>query len=291
MSEDSHKVVAVEGKRYSVGSVIGKGATCTVYSGRNIETDERVAIREYTYSPYSKIILTDFRHGIRVHRMLNPESDRFPRLYGAEGKVSIAEYVDGWDLGKFYFQPEDVVLANAHQISMCLEEFHRSGNGVNIVHMDVKPGNVIARNDGRSVLIDFDFSWIDDGQPFECIGTPAYLSPEHINGTKPLPISDIYSLGLTLYKLYSGMDRLVESKGLPDNVDDMVFEDEDKIIEKIKSSRDVREVVSTCLRVGRSYESAEHMRKEIEERLAKFDVRPEQTKDVVAGWLRKRCLN
>lgn len=85
-----------------------------------------------------------------------------------------------------------------------LHAAHRSG----IVHRDLKPQNLIVQQDGTPVLLDFGLALPDADerltQPGEVIGTPLYMSPEQIDGGRPVDArSDIYSLGVTLYEALS----------------------------------------------------------------------------------------
>jgi eukaryotic-like serine/threonine-protein kinase len=100
--------------------------------------------------------------------------------------------------------PHDA-LRNAAQVARALGVVHKAG----VLHRDVKPGNVMVRDDGSLALIDFglaryaalDYEISDHGQIF---GTPHYMSPEQGHGEPIDARSDLYSVGIMLYEMLAG---------------------------------------------------------------------------------------
>jgi hypothetical protein len=106
----------------------------------------------------------------------------------SEGGLSMAEILD--------------IIAD---IALGLDFAHQKG----FVHRDVKPGNVLFRNDGRVVLADFGIAKAMDGSNSSTvagasIGTPDYMSPEQARGEAVDGRSDLYSLGTVLYEMLLG---------------------------------------------------------------------------------------
>jgi eukaryotic-like serine/threonine-protein kinase len=122
----------------------------------------------------------------------------------------------GW-LAMEYFQSGDLrarmrngmtpqeAVRSAAQVARALDAVHKAG----VLHRDVKPGNVMVRDDGSLALIDFglaryaalDYEISDHGQIF---GTPHYMSPEQGHGEPIDSRSDLYSVGVMLYEMLAG---------------------------------------------------------------------------------------
>jgi Tol biopolymer transport system component len=98
--------------------------------------------------------------------------------------------------------PADAVRRCGIAMADALAAVHRAG----LLHRDVKTQNVMRDADGRLVLTDFgtglDFEAA--GEPGPLAGTPLYLAPELLEGAAPTPRSDLYSLGVVLFRLATG---------------------------------------------------------------------------------------
>ena len=99
----------------------------------------------------------------------------------------------------------ELALKHATEIAHALSIIHTAG----IVHRDLKPGNIMLRDDGTVALIDFGISHqIEDmlnaaeGQPIA--GTPYYMSPEQARGRPTDERTDLYALGVILYQMLTG---------------------------------------------------------------------------------------
>ncbi|MCM2418526.1 serine/threonine-protein kinase [Streptomyces sp. RKAG293] len=84
----------------------------------------------------------------------------------------------------------------------------RAAHIAGVLHRDVKPGNVLIANDGRVVLTDFGIAMIEGTSALtrtgELIGSPEYLAPERGMGNAPGPESDLWSLGVLIYRSVEG---------------------------------------------------------------------------------------
>ena len=151
------------------------------------------------------------------------------------------------------------------EVSSALSEAHAHG----VVHRDVKPGNILLTPAGAK-LVDFGISALvgesDFGLDEHLLGTPAYVAPERLNGWHANTASDVYALGLVLYRALSGgfpwdadtATQMLEAHrteepaplpdlaGLPSEVSSLCAACLAKDPEKRPSSREVAQVLSTA---------------------------------------------
>ena len=135
-----------------------------------------------------------------------------PRFVAAgdfEQPYIVMEFVSGRPLKglleKTPLPPDEVATIGA-KIAFALHDIHRQ----HVIHLDIKPSNIILRDDGEAVLIDFGLSRHDQlpdliAEEFEgAVGTGPYIAPEQVLGDRSDPRSDIFSLGVILYFLATG---------------------------------------------------------------------------------------
>lgn len=102
--------------------------------------------------------------------------------------------------------PLDEVLDIGHRVATALHDLHRQ----HVVHLDIKPSNIMFRPDGSAVLVDFGLSRHDHlpdllEEEFELpMGTGPYMSPEQVQFVRNDPRSDLFALGVMLYHLATG---------------------------------------------------------------------------------------
>src|SRR5262252_10432003 len=142
-------------------------------------------------------------------RLTGPHVPRFVAAGDFERPYIVMEFLAGRPLrsllDKTPLAPEEVAAIGA-KVAFALHDLHRQ----HVTHLDLKPSNVILRDDGEAVLIDFGLSRHDQlpdliAEEFEgAVGTGPYIAPEQVLGDRGDPRSDIFSLGVILYFLATG---------------------------------------------------------------------------------------
>jgi len=122
--------------------------------------------------------------------------------------IVVMEYVGSKNLNRLLMNPDKHLPAGwllqcGFQVASALQHCHARG----VVHMDVKPANILITSSGLCKLGDFGCSICFDGPKLELdnalVGTPGYQAPEFLRGGLPSPPCDIYSLGIMLWQLDS----------------------------------------------------------------------------------------
>jgi nucleotide-binding universal stress UspA family protein len=147
--------------------------------------------------------------GMILPRLTGPHAPRFVEAGDFSGPYIVMEFVAGQSLKDRLDAtplPPDEVADIGARIAIALHDLHAQ----HVVHLDLKPSNVILRESGDVALIDFGLSRHDQlpdliaeevGGP---IGTGPYISPEQVQGERGDPRSDLFALGVILYFLATG---------------------------------------------------------------------------------------
>lgn len=195
---------------YKVDVILGEGGTGVVYRGINPADGTVVAIKLFRANFFrNRLHVRDLaKTAAKFKKLTHPNLVRiFDFIEGEEGEALVTEYVDGPDL-KWYMQnrawnlQERLVIVA--QICNGLAFLHENS----CVHHDLKPGNVLFTRKGQVKLCDYSLvgsthlMGIFDKGLSEQI-TPMYVAPEIIKKEKATSLSDMYSLGVMLYLLFT----------------------------------------------------------------------------------------
>lgn len=209
--------------KYLIEEQIGEGGFAAVYRGRDITTQRLVAIKvlvqgEEHWQKGSRLRQRFEREANLLAQLTNEHTVRLLEFAeSSDGALYLVfEYVDGIDLHDLLEQRGPVepsrVRSILQQVCAALLEAHEHG----VLHRDIKPANIMVyrhMNVGDLVkLLDFGIAKpIGDEAPSEglttagiVLGTPRYMSPEQISGSRLDASSDIYSLGLVAFELLTG---------------------------------------------------------------------------------------
>jgi serine/threonine-protein kinase len=195
--------------RYRIVGLIGKGGMGEVYKAEDLELEQTVALKFLPEEvAKNEELLRRFRGEVRNARQVSHRNVcRVFDIGETDGLYYLTmEYIDGDDLsillkriGRF---SSDRAVEISRQISMGLAAIHKAG----ILHRDLKPANIIIDSKGEARITDFGIAGLEaEVQGVESrVGTPAYMSPEQADGKELTKQSDIYSLGLLLYEIFTG---------------------------------------------------------------------------------------
>lgn len=201
------------GGRYTLLGLLGAGGMGTVYRAKDEELDEIIALKMLLPEFVEEAgMLERFRREVKLARRVTHTNVARVFDIGEHGtaKYLTMEYIEGDTLSARLRQgpiPVVQVLEMAKAICEGLAVAHAAG----VVHRDLKPENVMITKDGRVVIMDFGIARarVEDAsrtQVGAAIGTPAYMSPEQVQGLEDIDArADIYAFGAMLYELFTGV--------------------------------------------------------------------------------------
>ena len=201
----------VIGGRYRVHAAIGRGGMGTVWACRDETLKRDVAVKQVGLLPGESV--TDSARALREARssagLSHPNVVTvFDVVEDAGHLWLVMEQVPGRSLAELIKQegpldPTTVAHIGA-QVADGLAALHAAGT----VHRDVKPGNVLVRDDGVAKITDFGIARTSGEQTLTgagfLTGTPSYFSPALAQGAAPSPADDVWALGATLYAAVEG---------------------------------------------------------------------------------------
>jgi serine/threonine-protein kinase len=220
MSDSFPRLVTALAGRYTVERELGRGGMATVYLAHDLKHDRQVAIKVLLPELAAALGGERFVQEIKVtaglqHPHILPLFDS-GRIGGqADGRSDdllyyVMPYVEGESLRDLLDResPLEVerALAIVTQVAGALDYAHRHG----VVHRDIKPENILLE-EGEAMVADFGIALAVEAAGPErltavgvAIGTPAYMSPEHISGERIDGRSDVYALACVYYEMVTG---------------------------------------------------------------------------------------
>ena len=201
--------------RYQVEKELGKGAMGIVYLGQDPKINRTVAIKtmalaqEFDEDEIGEVKERFFREAETAGRLSHPN---IVTIFDAGEEHDLAyiamEFLKGKDLEDLAKAGHDIPLTEVLDIVIASAEALAYAHAQNVVHRDIKPANIMYEPETKSVkLTDFGIARITDSSKTKTgmvLGTPSYMSPEQLSGKKVDGRSDLFSLGVMLFRLSCG---------------------------------------------------------------------------------------
>lgn len=191
---------------------IGRGGMGIVYLAHQISLDRPAGLKilAENYANNAEFVVGFIKEARAAAKLNHPNIVQAYAVGEDEGIFYFAmEYIDGETmknvLKRDHVIPIDQAISIIQQISEALDYAWKEQK---LIHRDIKPDNIMLTSNGRAKLADLGLAKvageIDDSEDDEVMGTPQYISPEHLTGAPMDSRSDIYSLGATFYHFITG---------------------------------------------------------------------------------------
>src|SRR5581483_4446835 len=199
-------------QRYRLLEEVGQGGMAVVYKGFDTTLNREVAVK-VLHPHLAGQEESRARLQREAHAVAKLRHENILEIFDYSGPDSpesyiVTEFIHGKTLKIFLNDnplpfPE-VAEMIASEVARALEHAHALG----VIHRDVKPENVMIRDDGLCKLMDFGIAQIVDKERMtvtgQLLGSPAYMAPEHVEG-RPLDFrTDVFALGILTYQLATG---------------------------------------------------------------------------------------
>ena len=200
------------GGRYRLIELLGQGGMATIYRATDTGLGRDVALKllrpEYLRDPDFS---SRFRQEAQAAASLSHPNVVTVFDYGEDpsGPFIAMEVIDGEDLATILKRSGVLPPRQAARIAAAVARALAAAHARGIVHRDVKPGNVLIGRDGRVKVVDFGIARaVAEAQmtlPGTTLGSVHYFSPEQARGEPTTAASDIFSLGIVLYEMLTGV--------------------------------------------------------------------------------------
>jgi serine/threonine protein kinase len=198
---------------YEIVGVLGRGQSATIYLGRELFPARNVAIKVYDSGHLSaedrKVFRSLFlKETLLAKRLTHPGITQiYDAAFDDDRAYIVMEYAKEGSLER-YCVPEGLLEPRrvAQIVEGCCDALsYANANGV--IHRDLKPANILMSAEGEAKVADFGVAFSNlafDSTRQMMVGSPAYMAPEQLEGKASSRKSDMYSLGIMLYKMLTG---------------------------------------------------------------------------------------
>ncbi len=196
--------------RYRILGLLGSGGMGNVYRAFDTELDEVVALKVLRHDLADRReVVERFRREVKLaRRVTHRHIARVFDIGESEGeKVLTMELIDGPSLAEVLAERRSLPVAEALELAMIVCDGLTAAHDAGVVHLDLKPGNVLIERGGRVVITDFGIAraLAEVHATDVALGTPAYMAPEQVEGRVDVDArADLYALGALLYEMVTG---------------------------------------------------------------------------------------
>lgn len=194
--------------RYRILRALGWGGMAAVYLCGDERLGRLVAVKRL-YAPSAEDVEARFTREAKLGASLNHPNlvSVYDTATDGESVLIVMEYVDGETLrealGRGPLEPHRT-LAIVLDVAAALDHAHAHG----VVHRDVKPGNILLRDDGVAKLVDLGIALAADSTRITrsgiVLGTASYMAPEQLDGRSSGPEADVYALAAVAFEALAG---------------------------------------------------------------------------------------
>ena len=196
--------------RYIISKKLGKGGMADVFKAIDTYNNNKVVAIKILKEEFcgDEAHLNRFRREVSAITRVNSEfAVKIHEFLTVEGRPTIVmEYVPNHDTLKDIINKEGAMIEDRavriiKDILKALVDIH----GIDVIHRDIKPHNILVTKDGTTKLCDFGIAIYPESMNLtktsEVIGSVQYLAPETVHGADASPQSDIYALGIVLFEI------------------------------------------------------------------------------------------
>ena len=198
--------------RYEIIKTIGEGGMANVYLAKDIILDRNVAIKVLRgdLATDEKFVRRFQREALSASSLTHPNIVEIYDVGEDDGDYYIVmEYVDGKNLKQLLKKRGKLTSAEVVDIMLQITSAMGVAHEALIIHRDLKPQNILIKDDGEVKITDFGIAMALNAtqltQTNSAMGSVHYFPPEQANGKGSSLKSDVYSLGIMLYELLSGV--------------------------------------------------------------------------------------
>lgn len=207
--------------RYKVMEVIGQGSMGTVYRGHDPRLERAVALKTIRLEAVNSDVqreemLDRLRHeAVTIARCAHPNIIAVYDMGGVEYSAFIAmEMVDGLSLRDLIRRQGPLTASQAVPLALNIARGLEAAHAKEVIHRDVKPGNVLLGLGGEIKVSDFGLAFVVSAMSTdstEISGTPGYVPPEVMNQNPYSEAGDLFGFGATLYESLTAVHPLAGS--------------------------------------------------------------------------------